>query len=140
MVLLDTNVLSEVLRPLPDPAVAEWMRRLPREQAWTCSIVVAELLTGVELLPVGRKRAALEHAVQDILNRDFNGQVLDFDLECAHHFARIRAQRRTMGRPIPDLDAQIAAIASVHNATLATRNIRDFELCGVKLVDPWEPM
>jgi predicted nucleic acid-binding protein len=101
---------------------------------------VAELVSGVELLPEGQKRTALEVAIESILNRDFSGQVLDFDVEAAYRYAQIRAQRRRAGHPIADLDAQIAAIALVHDATLATRNTRDFEQCGVRLVNPWESL
>ena len=138
MILTDTNVLSEVLLLLPDPCVARWMSNVPRRQIWTCTIVVAELLTGIEVIPPGRKQAELALAVHEMVARDFAGQILSFDLRAARQYAVIRAKRQKMGRPIKELDAQIAAIAAVHGATLATRNARDFEDCGIKVINPWE--
>lgn len=138
MILADTNVLSEVLLLSPNPCVARWMSDIPRRQIWTCTIVVAELLTGIELMAPGRKQTELALAVGEMVERDFAGQILSFDLRAARQYAVIRAARQKMGRPIKELDAQIAAIAAFHGATLATRNVRDFEDCQVKLINPWE--
>jgi hypothetical protein len=138
MFVLDTNVLSELVHLRPDPVAFAWCRSLPRDQFWTCSIVIAEMVAGIELLPPGKRKDTLRGAVEGMIDVDLAERILIFDLAAARRYGEIAASRSEMGRPIHDLDAQIAAIASVHNATLATRNTRDFEHCGVKLVNPWE--
>jgi hypothetical protein len=137
MILLDTNVISETMRKRPDPAVSSWLLLHPRAEMWTTSIVIAELLSGIETMPIGRKQRVLREAVEEMIAEDFHGQVLSFNLAAARHFARIRAARLQAGRPIPDIDAQIAAIARAHGAMVATKNIDDFSDCGIDLVNPW---
>ncbi|HKF49764.1 MAG TPA: type II toxin-antitoxin system VapC family toxin [Terracidiphilus sp.] len=138
MILLDTNIISESMRPNPDSAVLRWLDSLVRSETWTCSIVVGELFSGVDLMPAGRKSRALRFEIERALSEDFNGQVLDFDIDAARHYGAIVANRNRIGRPIRELDAEIAAIAASHGAAVATRNIRDFEGCGVKLINPWQ--
>ena len=137
MILLDTNVISEMMRPRPDPAVAAWIQPLPRREFWTSTVVVAELLSGIDLMPVGRKQRELREAVELMLAEDFHGQILSFDLAAAHCYGQILSERQRMGRPIKELDAQIAATARAHGAALATRNIKDFLACNLVLFDPW---
>jgi predicted nucleic acid-binding protein len=137
MILLDTNVISELMRPLPDPDAVAWLSRHPRRNLWTSSVVIAELLSGIELMHSGRKQRVLREAVEGMISEDFRGQILEFDLESARQYGLVLSTRQRMGRPIHEMDAQIAAIARVHNATLATRNISDFLSCDVALVNPW---
>lgn len=137
MIVLDTNVVSEVLRIAPSAKVLEWMRSEPIEALFTTTITEAELFYGVALLEVGRRRAALEAGIQRILDERFAGRILPFDSMAAREFADITASRRRAGRRISEADARIAAIARSRGALVATRNTRDFSDCGVALVDPW---
>ncbi|MGB9670694.1 MAG: type II toxin-antitoxin system VapC family toxin [Halothiobacillaceae bacterium] len=138
MNLLDTNVLSEFIRPQPSEAVTLWLDRLSTEQVWTCAISRAEIALGLALMPTGKRRAALARATQAMFDEDFAGRCLPFDERAALHYAAIVAQRTRAGRPISTEDAQIAAIALAHNLTLATRNVSDFEgIDGLAVVNPW---
>ena len=137
MILLDTNVISETLRERPDPVVSAWLDEHPDEEMWTASVVIAELLSGIELMPSGRKQRVLREAVENMIVEDFRGQILTFNLPAARQYAQILAARRKIGRPIREMDAQIAAIANVHSATLATRDVDDFAGCNLAVVNPW---
>lgn len=137
MILLDTNVLSEILRPTPNEEVAAWFQEQPSSTLFTSSITRAELLYGVEILPAGKRRERLHEAVVRILDQGFSGRVLTFDEEAAAAYAKIASLRRSAGRPIGQLDAMIVAIARSRNARMATRNTKDFDDCGVQLIDPW---
>lgn len=138
MILLDTNVISETMRERPDPSVRAWLRRYPRNEVCTASVVIAELLAGIESMPAGRKQLTLREAVEDMVVDDFYGQILPFNLPATRQYARILAARQKMGRPIREMDAQIAAIACVHGATLVTRDVNDFANCNLTVVNPWE--
>ncbi|MDX2024260.1 MAG: type II toxin-antitoxin system VapC family toxin [Deltaproteobacteria bacterium] len=137
MILLDTNVLSELVRARPDPAVAEWIAAKPISSLFTSAITQAEMLLGVALMPSGKRRAALTEAVSALFDEDMADRVLSFEASAARDFAAIVAHRRTIGRPISHADAQIAAIARSRGATVATRNTADFADCGVEVVDPF---
>ncbi|HEX5755108.1 MAG TPA: type II toxin-antitoxin system VapC family toxin [Arenimonas sp.] len=137
MIILDTNVLSEALRPTPDEQAVTWLGEQPRSTLFTTSLTQAELLYGIELLPPSARRSALSTAVQQIFREDFAGQVLSFDSDAADAYAEVAASRRRAGRPISQIDAMIAAIARSRGASLATRNVKDFVDCGVDLIDPW---
>lgn len=137
MILLDTNVISEMMRKQPEPAVSAWLDSQPEDELWTASVVLAELLSGIDLMPVGRKQKSLREAVEGMIAEDFQGQILDFDLRAARQYGQVLAIRRGMGRPIREFDAQIAAVAKVYGATLATRNVNGFVGCGLKIIDPW---
>lgn len=137
MIVLDTNVISELMRPTSSPEVATWLSRETPADVFLTAVTEAELRYGVALVPDGRRRRALERVVEEIIREDLRGRVLPFDSQVAPAYARIVSERRAAGRPISQLDAQIAAIALTHAATLATRNVRDFEGCGLELVDPW---
>jgi predicted nucleic acid-binding protein len=138
MIILDTNVLSEVMRPAPGHHVVLWLDKLRPENGYTTAITKAEILYGIEVAPHGSKRSALAKLADRLFSGQFSGRVLAFEDEAAAHYAQISALRRSRGRPIKPADAQIAAIARLHHATLATRNTPDFEDCGIRLVNPWE--
>ena len=137
MIILDTNLVSETLRPQPDQAVAQWMASIPNSELFITAISAAELLYGVAILPPGRRRDTLGRRIEEILTTAFSSRMLPFDTDAAKSFAEIGAKRRRQGRPIEKLDAQIAAIVASKGATLATRNVRDFADCGIDLIDPW---
>lgn len=138
MTILDTNVVSELMASSPAAAVLDWIERLrTADELFLTAVTVAEILYGVELLPKGKRRDKLTLDAEAMFAEDYSGRVLVFDEAAAHSFAQIAVSRRRIGRPIAELDAQIAAIASVHDATLATRNTADFEGCGIRLVNPW---
>ena len=137
MIVVDTNVLSELMRPRPARKVVGWLNSQPTASLFTTSVTQAEILHGVMLLPAARRRAAIEAAVAVMFEGDFAGRVLAFDSEAASPYARIASERRHAGRPISQFDAQIAAIAQSRGASVATRNVADFEGCGITVVDPW---
>lgn len=137
MFVLDTNVVSELMRPAPDAAVVAWVSAQPLPILYTTNVSQAEILYGLRLLPEGRRRARLEAAAEQMFAVDFAERILPFDQRAAGHYARIAAERRHRGSPISQFDAQIAAIVLTAGATLATANVRDFANCSVKLVDPW---
>jgi predicted nucleic acid-binding protein len=136
--ILDTNVVSEPMRPSPSPAVLAWLSAShERGPLFVTTITVAEILLGIELLPRGKRREQMLAQAEATFAEDFAGHVLPFDEDAARAFPEIAVRRRAQGRPIADLDAQIAAIAHSRDAILATRNTADFEGCGVRLVNPW---
>lgn len=137
MIILDTNVLSELIRGVPDPAVLAWLDALPGAEVSTTAITAAELLYGVARLPEGRRRTALTEAVRAMLAEDFAGRVEPFDGVAATHYAAVVTGRERLGRPIDAADAQIAAICRARSAVLATRNTKDFAETGVELINPW---
>jgi toxin FitB len=137
LIILDTNALSEVLKRVPSKAVLGWLGTLAPTEVFTTAITQAEMLSGIGLMPVGRRRQRMSTAVENILREEFPGRILPFDAEAAREFAKIAALRRTLGRPVSQFDAMIAAIARAHGAGLATRNVKDFEHCGIRLIDPW---
>lgn len=137
MIILDTNVLSELLRPEPAKAVDRWLAAQDGAKVFFTTVGEAELRHGVALLPAGRRRTALATAVEGLLEEDFRGRILPFDRAAARAYAAIAAARRAAGRPISQFDCQIAAIARARDATVATRNTSDYEGCGIELIDPW---
>jgi predicted nucleic acid-binding protein len=137
MIVLDTNVLSESLRPKPSSKVLEWMRSQPIAALFTTTITEAELYYGIALLPQSKRRHSLESAVGPIFAQDLAGRVLPFDSAAAREYADIAATRRRAGRPISEADARIAAIVRSRGAVLATRNAEDFADCQLDVIDPW---
>jgi toxin FitB len=137
MIVLDTNVLSEPLRPTPSAKVLDWMRSQPRTALFTTTITEAELLYGVALLPQGKRRDLLESIVGRIFAVHLTGRILPFDGAAAHDYADIAAARRRSGRPMSEPDARIAAIAKSRGAELATRNVADFAGCELEVINPW---
>jgi predicted nucleic acid-binding protein len=137
MIVLDTNVLSEVLRPVPESSVMIWLANQPRASFFTTAVTRGEILYGVRLLSDGKRRRELWDAVSKIFDEDFAGHVLSFDNEAADMYAEISASRRTAGKPISQFDAMIVAIARSRGASLATRNVKDFDDCGTDVINPW---
>jgi len=138
MILLDTNVLSEFMRPRPSASVVAWLDEQPASEVCTSAISRAEIELGLLLMPPGRRQEALSQAAEAMFNEDFAGRCLPFDEDAARHYARIVSARTRVGRPISVEDAQIAAIALAHRMPLATRNTTDFDLIdGLELVNPW---
>ena len=138
MIVLDTNVLSELMRPVPEATVANWVATQSAASLFTTTITQAEILHGVLLLSKGRRRDAIEAAADAMFEEDFAGRILPFSSDAAHAYAEIAVARRQSGRPISQFDAQIAAIANATGAAVATRNVPDFEGCGIKVIDPWQ--
>jgi hypothetical protein len=137
MIILDTNVLSELMKPKPAMPVVAWIAEHPRAALYTTAITEAEILHGLMLLPPGRRRRALEAAASSMFAEDFEGRILGFGADAAPPYARIASERRKAGRPISHFAAQIAAIARSTGASVATRNVDDFDGCGVRVVNPW---
>jgi len=137
MILLDTNVVSELMKSAPEPAVMAWINAIPGPTVFVSAVTQAEILYGVALVPEGKRRQGLAQAARTAFEIYFRGRILPFDSEAAEAFAELAAARRQTGRPISQADAQIAAIARSRGAELATRNVPDFEGCGVEVINPW---
>ena len=137
MIVLDTHVLSELMRPAPSPQVLAWLDAQTPDTLWLTSVSVAELLFGIARLPDGARKQAFAQAALGMLEEDFSNRVLGFDLEAASIFANLAAASERAGRPMGLADGQIAATCLAHNASLATRNVRDFDQLGLQLVNAW---
>jgi predicted nucleic acid-binding protein len=140
VIILDTNVLSALMRTIPDAAVLEWLDRQPADSVWITSITLFETRFGLALLPAGRRRQLLEAAFDDLLKEDLENRVLDFDSAAATAAASLAAARQKSGRPADMRDTQIAGIVLARRATLATRNIRHFVDLKISIIDPWAPL
>jgi hypothetical protein len=138
MIVLDTNVISELMKPAPADNVVRWVAAQPATSLYTTSVTQAEILHGILLLPAGKRRNALQAAAEAMFEEDFGGRILPFGGEAAHAYARIAVERRRAGHPISHFDAQIAAIAGSAGAAVATRNVADYVGCGVKVINPWK--
>ena len=136
-VLLDTSIVSELLRPSPDPAVETWVGECSATDLYFSAVGEAELRYGVSILPAGRRRDVLALAIEAILREDFDERILPFDSAAAREYAEIAATRRAAGRPVAPADCQIAAIARSRDMAVATRNVRDFDDIHIEVVDPW---
>jgi predicted nucleic acid-binding protein len=137
MIVLDTNVLSEALRPSPEETVLRWLAEQNRNVVFTTAITQAEILYGIEMLPPGKRRSRLHAAVERLFTDEFHGRVLPFDAESALVYPKIVADRAHMGRPISQFDAIIASVCRSRDAMIATRNASDFEDCGLAIINPW---
>ena len=137
MIILDTNVLSALMRDAPDPAVIAWLDRQPAESVWITSITLFETRLGLALLPSGRKRRTLEAAFARLLEEDLENRVVDFDVAAASAGAALAAKRQVIGRSVDMRDTLIAGVVLARRATLATRNVRHFADLTVPVVDPW---
>ena len=138
MIIVDTNLASELMKPSPDAAVRDWVRARPGDELSTTSITVAEIRYGIDRLPAGRRRDLLKETADDVFAA-FADRVLPFDAAAATHYPVIVTRRERAGLPIDGFDAQIASICRTHRATLATRNLKDFEGTGIDVIDPWRP-
>ena len=137
MIILDTNVLSALMRTVPDAHVVAWLDRQPADSVWITSISLFEAYLGLALLPSGRRRRTLEAAFARLLQEDLENRVLDFDSAAATEAASLAAVRQKNGRPVDLRGTQIAGIALARRATLATRNVRHFRDLRILIVDPW---
>jgi len=137
MIVLDTNILSALMRREPELTVVAWLDRQPSESVWTTAVTVFEIRFGLELLPPSRRRRQLEDAFARAVTEDFAGRVLPFDQEAAREAAWRAAERRASGKPVDFRDIQIAGVVAARRATLATHNVRHFQGLGIDLVDPW---
>jgi len=138
VIILDTNVLSALMRKDPDDSVVGWLDRQPAESIWITTITLFESRFGLALLPAGRRRRLLEAAFDKLLVEDLENRVLDFDSAAANQAAALAAERQATGRPVDMRDTQIAGIAVARRATIATRNVRHFEGLRVAVVDPFQ--
>jgi len=138
MIVLDTNVVSGLMNPQPDSALLHWMNRHPRDSFWLTSITVMEVRFGIELLSHGKRRRELYERFLRVLEDTLQGRVLSFDRDAAEKAAEFTARRQAAGRPVGFRDSEIAGIVLVRGATLATRNIRDFQDLSIQLTNPWE--
>ncbi|MGE6607545.1 type II toxin-antitoxin system VapC family toxin [Halomonas sp. NPDC076908] len=138
MIVLDTNVLSELMRPVPDAQVVGWLDSQDAMSVTISAITVAEILYGIERLPDGSRKRGFAAMASAMFEEDFSGRILPFDSEAAVHYAEQVAASESEGRLVHMADAQIAAICIRHEAVLATRNIKDFSTLNVETINPWE--
>jgi predicted nucleic acid-binding protein len=137
MIVLDTNVISELMQTKPAARVSYWMVKAGPEGLYTTAVTHAEIMMGIAIMPDGDRRRALASAASDVLLRTFDGYTLPFDTPAANHYADIIALSRRQGRVIGAFDAMILGIARAHGASVATRNVKHFVGCGVIIRDPW---
>jgi predicted nucleic acid-binding protein len=139
VIVLDTNVVSELVRPSPNRSVVEWVDEHDSSELVLTALTAAELRAGVALLPVGRRGDELGMRIESLLVETFAGYVLAFDVGSSAYYAEVLAVRTRGGRPITTFDAQIAAVCRQYDSVLATRNTTDFTDTGIQLVNPWDP-
>ena len=137
MIILDTNVISEFMRKAPDPRVQHWAEQQRSHRLTVTTITVAEIGRGIARLPAGKRRSDLDIRFEDFMTAAFQERVLPFDLDAARVYGTLAAGREHAGLHADAVDLMIASIAHIHGATIATRNLSDFEGCGLDLVDPW---
>jgi predicted nucleic acid-binding protein len=137
MIVLDTNALSEALKPSPSKIVLRWLAAQEPSAVFITTITQAEVLYGIEILPAGKRKSQLSAIIEKLFVEDFQGRILSFDEDSARWFAKIVSGRAAAGRPITQFDAMIAAIARSRGAAVATRNTNDFEHCGIRVINPW---
>ena len=138
MILLDTNVVSETMRNAPCPDVIGWLDAQPLETLYLCAVTVAELRAGVELLPAGKRRTALNEDLEERALPVFGGRVIPFDMNCTRAYAKLLPKVRAAGRQVETADGFIAAIALTYGFTVATRDITPFKAAGVPVINPWQ--
>lgn len=137
MIIVDTNIISELMRPMPSVAVATWLDGQDTQSLYLTSITLAELRYGIGMLPEGQRKQRLATQFEAYIDRGFEGRVLDFTAAAAGYYAQIMVHRKNSGRPMSMADGQIAAIAREHHFAIATRNEKDFELCELELINPF---
>lgn len=138
MILLDTNIISELMRPAPQTSVVHWLRSQPLSGLYISSVTITEMMYGLMRMPEGGRKQALSQQFQQLLDQGFQQRILGFEYQAAVMAARLRSLRDGMGRPLGFADAQIAGIAQVHGYAIATRNIKDFDGCGLTLINPFQ--
>ncbi len=140
MIILDTNVVSEPLKPLPERKVLDWLNAQNPETLYLTTVTLAELLAGVEVMPAGRRRKELQQALYAQVMQLFDGRILAFDQQAAQVFAQINASAQAAGNPISFADCAIASIVSTRGFMLATRNVRDFKGTNIEILNPWSAL
>lgn len=138
MILLDTNIISELMKPFPNATVMNWIDRQEILQLFMSAITIAEISYRLNVLPQGNRRNGLENAFTKATAEAFSGRLLVFDETAAHHYGKIMSYQKELGKPLGVPDGQIAAIARAHGAAMATRNIRNFTDCGLQMINPFE--
>lgn len=138
MVVLDTNIISEIMRPLPNNTVVEWLDGQKTQHLYLTTITLAEIRYGLSIMQDGKKRQRLTNQFESYLSEGFEGRILDFTAESATHYAKIMSQRKSLGLPMSMADGQIAAIANAYHFAVATRNVKDFEQCGLDIINPFK--
>ena len=138
MYLLDTNIISELMDPAGASAVLSWADSVDLWDQFTTALSQAEVLYGLAIMPKGRKRTDRITWADQMFAEDFRGRILPFDQQAASHYADILSSRRSLGRRLDTIDAQIAAVARANGMAVVTRNTKDFEDCGIDLIDPWQ--
>ncbi len=138
MIIVDTNIISEIMKPSPSAKVIAWLDQTETSDLFVTSVTIAEIKYGLNVLPKGKRQIALEDAFHKAIAKAFQYRVLSFDEPAAHVYGKIMAQRKTLGRPLGVCDGQIAAIAHLHGYIIATRNIRDFADCNLDLINPFK--
>lgn len=137
MIVLDTNVVSEMMKAVPSPAVLSWMNGQDASRLFLTAVTVGEIRYGMRVLPEGKRRRSLEEGFERILAEGFAGRILAFDEAAAQRYGEVMGQRKEIGRPLAILDGQIASIAWSNGYAVATRNVQDFLECGVEVVNPF---
>lgn len=138
MIIVDTNVVTETMRPSPEPAVVSWWNRQETSTLFLTSITIGEIRYGLRIMPQGRRRLQLEQGFERILVEAFAGRILPFDEEAARRYGEVMGRCKEIGRPIGVLDGQITSIALANGCAVATRNVKHFADCGVEIVNPFE--
>jgi predicted nucleic acid-binding protein len=138
MFVLDTNVISELIKPAPSLNVQDWLDQHAINLIFTTAITKAELHFGVLIHPDRKRREQLAIAIDEIFRSGFDTRILPFDSSSSEHYAEIASKRRLIGKPISNADAQIAAICRQHQMTLVTRNVNDFSECGISIINPFK--
>lgn len=137
MIVLDTNVISEMMKALPSLKVMAWIDQQNTSDLFVTTITIAEIVYGLRVLSIGNRRKMLENAFHKTINQAFDGRILGFDELAANRYGQLMADRKKMGRPFSVLDGQIAAIAHIKRFKIATRNIPDFSDCSIDLLNPF---
>ena len=138
MILLDTNVISEAMKPTPEPSVIAWLNSQNTAEIWTSTIVMAELYSGLELMPAGKRQLQLFERAELMFDRFFGPRILPLDLAAARAYGVVLKARRAKALPIDGMDALLAATALANDAALATRNASHFQSCGIRVLNPWQ--
>src|SRR3990167_1210359 len=137
MIILDTNIISELMKQAPSHAVIQWIDKENTTQLFITTMTIAEMTYGIEALPSGKRKHSLETSFDNVINEAFKHRVLFFDQLAANYYGKIMGASKISGKPLGILDGQIAAIARANDATVATRNIADFAHCGLSLINPF---
>jgi hypothetical protein len=138
MIVLDTNVVSAMMRPSPEPSVIDWLNRQETAALYLSTITLAEIGYGLQVMPGGKRRRSLEERFEKFVATGFAHRVLGFDVHAAKLYGEVMGRRKALGRPMGILDGQIASIARANAFAIATRNVRDFEECGLDVVNPFQ--